>query len=525
MLNIIPLHDEARDCFDDIIASVAAWTSRDYELMYLNTWSFLYEPSSLSIAPLGNSINLISYNKYALLEKYHGIKLEFHSKESPEIMFLTIRRELSKNLPVAILVNAFWCPTCPGYHIKETQDVHFCLAVGLDSDTLHYVDPYYMKYNASITKDEFIKGYGGYVTFSFSSPEKPEIDWMTTIISTVSRLKTPSADINSFSMMREFSDHIRESLDMSLEEGAPGTSIDNFPIIKMLTDISRDRKQFCIVLDYIAEKYDVPILVESSLKLKNVSLKWGMVRALLCKSLLTSNSSAKLRNKIADKIRDISEDEEYIADNLIEFRSISNKSICLASKQISTYIIPSDITFVDLKKHFNSKSFCNSIRYNGTADFTGDGRFFLEDNIPDDNILNIDSMKFDVANITQNSNDNILCTGQLITAPRDRYKVLMILGSSDFSHMLDKIKVQYADGSEDEFELGLSFYRASEPIFHETPAYSGIFGTVVDGKVTSLPYSGNIYSQIYSLRGDRIIDSICLPYCPNMHVYAISLGQ
>ena len=120
MLYIMPLHDEARNCFDDVIASVAAWSNRDYEVMYSKTWSLLYEPVQTNVAPLGNSIDLVYYNKYTLLEKYHGIKLKFHPKESQDHMFSIIHNELSKNLPIAVLMNAFWCPTCPGYHLKET---------------------------------------------------------------------------------------------------------------------------------------------------------------------------------------------------------------------------------------------------------------------------------------------------------------------------------------------------------------------------------------------------------------------
>lgn len=522
MLCITPYHDEARDCFDDVIASVAAWSNRNYELMYSKAWSFLYKPVQTNIAPLGNSINLLPYNRYELLMKYHGIKIEHHVNKSPKYMFKKIKYELSKNLPVAIFINAFWCPTCPGYQKKETQDMHCCLVVGLDNDnTLHYVDPYYMNYNASLPKNNFVKGCKGYVTFAFSTPEEPEVDWFTIINNTYSRLKNTSDSINSFSMIRAFSDHIERSLDMTLEEAIPGTYIGEFTLIQKLVNIYKDRKQFCIVLEYIAEKYNVPALVASSKKLKNIVIKWGMVRALLCKTYLTSDLSTDLKFRIADKIRDIANAEEYIANNLLQFQSL-NKNLYETSNQIYDSILYN----VDLRLHFNNKSFCKSSYYNGIADFTGDGRFFLMDDFSNDNIHDVKAKKFDLTNITQNSYDNILCTNQIIVTPNERYKVLMILGSSDSNDMLDKLKIRYIDNSEVDVELGLSFYRWSSGSFSsEVLAYSGRLGKIYNDNVVPLPYNGNIYSQIFTLRYDKELESICLPYCPNMHIFAISLGK
>lgn len=523
MLNILSKNDDSQDCFDDIVATIAAWLNRDYELMYSGAWSFIYEPIESDVAPLGNSINLIPYDKYALLEKYHGIKLVLHEKTSLEHTLSIICSELSESRPVAVLINAFWCPSCPGYHLEKIQQNHFCLVVGLDTSNniIKYIDPFYMKNNINLTMDEFANGYDGFVTFSVTSPEKSETDWLTIIRSIITRLKSTSFGINTFDMIRIFSNQLRSTLDMNREKSVSDMDIGDFPLIKKLVDISHDRKQICILLDYIAKKYIVPALAESSSRLRDTIFKWGMVRALLCRAYLTSNLSAELRNNLADKIIDIANDEDDISSNLMLLQNSKCKSPVIDLNENYTSEL-NNTFFIDLKPYFNNKSFSRLHDYNGTADFTGDGRFFITDYFND--ITWNYKLLFDVTNITENLNDNILCTTQIITVPKGKYKALMIMGSADFDHMIDKLKILYTDAYEEEIELKFSLFRTEKPIFGERIAYSGKFGKIINNNsIKELSYNGSLYFESFALKHNGVINSICLPYCPSMHIYAISL--
>lgn len=527
MLNILPKKNyEIQNCLDDIVVTVANWFNRGYELMYSGSWSFLYKPAKTHVAPLGNSIDIIPTDKYILLEKYHGIKLNFQKNKSLDDTLTIIGNELSKNRPVAIYINAFWCPTCFAYQIQKTEQNHFCLVVGVDMSKriLKYVDPFFMKSNIELTIDDLTQGYRNQIiTFSLINPEISEVNWKIIISKIIDRLKNTFEELNIFDMIRKFSYHLRYSLDMKKEKVVPDMNVGDFPLIRKLISITNSRKEFCFLLDYMTKKYNVPYLIEFSSRIKDVTLKWGMVRALLCKSYLASNFSTVLKNKIADIVLDIADYEENIANDLIRNQNLKPGFSVIESSNKDYTTELNNIYFVDLKPHFNSKSFSRLHKYNGKADFTGDGRFFITDYF-DYSSWKYKSM-FDMIYITKDLDDNILCAGNIIDLPKQRFKAIMILASSDFDHMIDKLRILYSDGYEEEVEVKFSFFRADKPFFNEIIAFSGKFGQFINGKIKELPYFGNLYYKRFKLKHDGIISSICLPYCPNMHIYAISMGK
>jgi hypothetical protein len=44
ILDIKPLRDQRRNCFEDILATLAPYYSRDYELMFAESWNFSLIP-------------------------------------------------------------------------------------------------------------------------------------------------------------------------------------------------------------------------------------------------------------------------------------------------------------------------------------------------------------------------------------------------------------------------------------------------------------------------------------------------
>ena len=71
-LNIELMTDPAaRDCLEDILASVISWWGRRYELMFASSWSFDFKPGSGEL--VGPRLDAEISPALDLLETHHGI--------------------------------------------------------------------------------------------------------------------------------------------------------------------------------------------------------------------------------------------------------------------------------------------------------------------------------------------------------------------------------------------------------------------------------------------------------------------
>ena len=75
-LNIELMTDPAaRDCLEDILASVISWWGRRYELMFASSWSFDFKPGSGEL--VGPRLDAEISPALDLLETHHGIRVSW----------------------------------------------------------------------------------------------------------------------------------------------------------------------------------------------------------------------------------------------------------------------------------------------------------------------------------------------------------------------------------------------------------------------------------------------------------------
>ena len=61
-----------QNCFDNLVATIAANEHKDYELMLSKSWGFDFNDSKESV---GEKIHYSSKNDFYMLRKFHGIEV------------------------------------------------------------------------------------------------------------------------------------------------------------------------------------------------------------------------------------------------------------------------------------------------------------------------------------------------------------------------------------------------------------------------------------------------------------------
>ena len=126
--------------------------------------------------------------------------------------------------------------------------------------------------------------------------------------------------------------------------------------------------------------------------------------------------------------------------------------------------------------------------------------------------------------IWENENDNISCAGQVISGPKGQYSGFMYLGCSEFGSHSEPILVKYTDGQTEEVALELSDWVLSHPLFQETVAWTGKGAKCTKNKsIQEMRSPVHLFAKHGVFCKTGTIESIQLPKCPNIHIFAISL--
>jgi hypothetical protein len=523
--NVIPLHDDSRDCFEDQITTVASWFGRGYELMYAESWGFSYSPADGdSSGILGKRIGAgrTRENALRLLELYHGIRFTWHQTNTIDEVLPILKAELAAGRPVIIYLDSYWCPWAPSSYQKIQNSHHNCIVVGLDevNGFLYCTDGYYVEQNKTLPLEYYAQGCGRCGTFTLIGDEAPIIDWREIIKSSAELILGSNSFPNAFDAMRTFG---RDAalIDLAAEiEGCP--NIWRSPLWMQLDNIHKGRKQFSKVLRYMAEQYDVAELLVLSRQVEQVGGLWSIIQTMLYKAHIKNNSSAILC-RIPEKINEVADEEERIANALISL-SLQNTTTSIADflRTNKAQIIPEETICIDLSDYLNNNGFGSSMSNDCTADLLGTGQYFLIEGLPETHEWQIGGMKFRFPRVADKANDNISCTGQNIRVPIGRYYYIMLMGCAECGNFSKNMTVEYSDGTSDSILIEFSDWH-SLPYFGESIAWSGKSVLHLKDNIMLMPYQAHLFVQTYSLNHDKILESIHLPDFPNIHVFAISL--
>lgn len=308
-LNIELMNNLEHNCVDGLIASVAKWNNRAYELAYANAWDFsiYYEiKGENTFAQLNIPITL----DYDILKSNNGIDLKYIEFNKNKNDFLTIlKKELAQQRPIIIILNYCWCPW--NKEVSNITDMpgHASLVVGFDELGLNCLD-YSPRCENCILPYENIVNIDGYATIKFDDKPMYGNDYKEIITKSINLIE--SHDI--FNAMREFGNFMQESFDpvKYLNE------VENdawLPNVWQISLISESRGLFSKTLKTISVMSKIESLVTIAERLELAKPMWSTVKVLLTK--IYYNNDLRLKEKIAQQIYEIADFEENIYRSLV----------------------------------------------------------------------------------------------------------------------------------------------------------------------------------------------------------------
>lgn len=516
------------DCIDNLYIGVAEYWNNDYEIMSIDAWGFDYiKRDKYHKEILGKRISTSVRTRIDYLEKYHKIKVkEFYENDFYKA-YEKIKMDIQLGRTVAIYMDTFWCP----WDITNFQNAHkdhYCLVVGVNekNGNFYIVDAQFAPDGAELPLNYFKKSLSDYLTFEKIEGKEENLQWKELIEDSIMNFKSNSVGKDVFQKMREFSEELSSSLNFSEEikgwENMPFSA----PLFQELHQISRRRKQYSRALKYIGDRCKIPELIEIGSQFWVVGKKWTSLFGLLCKCYYM-NGDKQLLTRCSQRIVEVSEIEERLMSDLINICRLEEKNNLISYEISSTEHCNDKISkykYVDTSRYLNNKGFGKVSNLENEAELSNEGKFFVLENLPVDEIWKVDNMEFKVNLNKDQIEDNIECEGQVIQINSQGYNNLMILGCSELGSHSEKIEVYYENGEKEVLPLEFSNWTEDEPSYGEIKVWCGEIAQRNNNQIRKYPFKGYLYGKNLKLKVKAGIRALKLPYCPNLHIFSISLG-
>ena len=169
---------EVSDCMMGVIENTALYYHLDYEYLYSGIWVFRFKKKDSQKTPFWKRLSTPELlNSHEQIELYHGMSVVRKDLESFEKFRLALIGQLQEGNPVAVCVNAFYCPWSGVY--QKYPLLHFCALVGYDKekDEVLCADPYFMQDIRPWPMKMLEKSIYHYYIFNLVNPKKDLSNW------------------------------------------------------------------------------------------------------------------------------------------------------------------------------------------------------------------------------------------------------------------------------------------------------------------------------------------------------------
>lgn len=503
---IEPIHTVGFNCLENCLISILNWKSVEYEKAFVDSWKFPFLHGSDStllgkrfkLTPLKNCLD-----KYTV---YCGVRLNQLDSYSIGDPYYIIKNELSKNMPLILFTDLFYCPWCKEYH-KYHND-HLCAITGMDEDNIYCMDTAPIERNAVIPKNEFTDRFHSLITMSFDGKMKSFSSVKSNLKKCVKNSNLSSKKKNIFSLMRECSENFKN---INIEKETEGClDIWNVPIFDAIIKTYGSRYQLKKFIEYLHKYYNDDILTYFYEQFSDITAQWAEIKSMLSKLIIGKQSN--LIPRISSKIMEAADMEESTAEDMHNY--VKGRNINISRHSVGP-VIENNYEFVDLSIIFNNKGFEGK-----DACFSRSGQYFFAKGLPDAAVLTADGMEFKFSPTSESKYDNISCKGQTVKLPQGTFSKIMLLYCAEWGSFIENIIVNYTDNTYETVELAASDWYG-EPEFQDTVAWTGD----VTADTPGFTEKGSIYARTLNINANKkTADSIVLPDCANIHIFSITLA-
>lgn len=150
------------------------------------------------------------------------------------------------------------------------------------------------------------------------------------------------------------------------------------------------------------------------------------------------------------------------------------------------------------------------------------GFFFNPCSLPDSlEIISIDGIPYIFPDKSPDKYDNITCEEQKIIVPSGKYSTAYILGLCEWGDFSEKIKLQFDDNTSEEIEVFfLDWWKAKWSWKYDINKDCEV---ALKASISNSSIHYIYYNKCNIFNSDKILNSIELPYNPNMHIFGITL--
>jgi aryl carrier-like protein len=312
-LNIDLVTDPAaRDCVEDILASVICWWGRRHEVMYASSWGFDFEPGSGEL--MGSRLDAEISPALDLLETLQGIRVSVGKEAIGADLFALTLKEICGGRPVIL----------SGSKRSAESDANprFVLALGFDRlrQALNYKavhpmaeDPEADRVVHTLPLNDLANWSGPHATFMATENGAVRFDWRPILRDAVLRLHDLDDRLDRFEMMTSFADEIR-TIDIKAE-------LHGYqkwywvPLFYNLRRVSQGRFQFSSLLEWLANRFHIGGASSVIRSFKDAGRSWQLVRSLLIKHSLSSDDRMLL-DRIASRVNEVAAAKRQLAVQL-----------------------------------------------------------------------------------------------------------------------------------------------------------------------------------------------------------------
>lgn len=524
-LSLTTKNIQGYNCLENLIIPISTYWDRNHELMFLESWDFIYRKST----ELGK-IGTIEYNDpskaLSYLQQYHGIGFCQHEMDTPENAYKIIKQELSDKRPVIIHMDSYWCNWfTPNY--QKIHSSHFCLVTGFDSinKDLFVIDSQFATSGTTLTYDHFCKGLGFVLSIQIMDNQQSDYDWKKLIMNSLEKLMDPLRSANAFVDIREYAKDVKH---VNFENEIANFHHNPFkaPVFNCLIRIKEYRYQYAIALNYLAKKYNVDSILQFANRMKSIGDNWSSIFGLLCKAYYLHND-CRLLERLSNKISNLADVEEKLYNDLL--------TSCRVKEEVTHHTIQStmqhhnmvitEFTYIDVQSHFNNKGFGSTLDYHCKAELSNEGKYYYMEGLPKDDIWQVENMSFQVSMHKDLPYDNISCMGQVINIFKTPCDCIMFLGCSELGNHSEYIMIEFSDLSKEKIPLQLTNWAHKDSNYNDIIAWTGKGVSRSLDRIIIYPFPTFLHADCYAIKTKKAIKALYLPYCPNLHIFSITLGN
>ena len=170
----------------------------------------------------------------------------------------------------------------------------------------------------------------------------------------------------------------------------------------------------------------------------------------------------------------------------------------------------------------NNKGFGYDLNPGNSSEFS-DGGWYIYTDYKINSITQA-GMAFELIN-DPDGNDNVSCKEQIIAINSEPQDYIMILGGSEWGSHYDKIELVFTDGEKSTIDIGLTNVAGAESVYGNEKIPVGKYVFKGKDSVDLTPYEASLYAKVLPVGRNQGISRLKLPYCPNMHIFAISFAR